>query len=146
VWRVETAILIVVAAVLVAAVIYDVVRQVGINERFQVDRNTWQHYAHRTLNMIDVNPINVTDVSPRTLLVLDRVSRRNVDIACAPPAAGAQYRYCLVLGGPSQNRTYRQVLGGYDLPLYGKDLHTVRSHCFGVAARERWCQAQAVPK
>jgi hypothetical protein len=142
VWRLETAVLLVIGLVLAAGVIYDVVRQVGINERFAVDRTTWENYTHRTLNMIDVNPLNVTDINPRTLAVVGRVARRNVDIACAPPTNGAQYRFCLVLGGPSQHRAYRQVLGGYDLPLLGKDLHTVRSHCFGVAARAGWCTAR----
>jgi hypothetical protein len=145
-WRAETALLLVVGLVLLAAVVYDVQRQVGITERFAVDHRTWEHYVHLKLTIIDVNPLNVTDVNPRTLRAVSPELRRNVDVACAPPLSGAQHRFCLVLGGPSQHRTYRQVLGGYDLPLYGKDLHSVRADCFGLPARKHWCGAKAVPK
>ena len=127
---IETAILVMIGLVLAAAVAWDVVRQIHVNERVAADKGTWRAYTHRDLR-------NKT-LTVRTLL------RGTTDFACGPPVRGARQRVCLMLVGPT-GWPRRTIAGGYYVPLKRQDRFITRYGCFGEPARRHLCANTSAP-
>jgi hypothetical protein len=117
----ELAVLIVLGLVLLAATLNDTFTQVHINERLAVDKTTWYAYTDRVVK-----------------LGLTQGVGTSTDVACGVPRAGAGYRLCLVISGPTVGGV-RHVAGGYHLPLRSADSLIHRSDCFGRAAAQEEC-------
>lgn len=129
---IETAIVILVGLILAVAVVYDVVRQVGVNTRQSADRNTWRAYTHQKRK----------NVSVRGLL------RGDTDFVCQPApltaAAPTEQRLCLMVIGPVRARR-RTVAGGYYLQGRREDRYVNRYACFGLPATRRLCGLGTAP-
>jgi hypothetical protein len=119
----EVAVMWLVALLLGAAVVNDIVRAVHVNERMVVDKRTWRAYTHRT----DLKKINVATGK-----------RSNIDVACARATPGADERFCLVLGGPAKG-PLRTIRGGYKLPVDKPNRYHYRWGCFGVGQTKHLC-------
>jgi len=127
--RIELIVLIAIGALLLAAVIDDVVRQVGIDDRVLIDKRTYSRYFPTAVSKhIFVNP----------------GKRSTLDVACAH-LPGAPDRGCLMLAGPSRALP-RQVLGSYRLPRKHPDKHRFRYSCTGLAVRRALCPPGARPR
>jgi len=124
---IEGAVLVAIGLLLAAAVIRDVVRQVGVDDRVVVDKRTWVHYTHHNIKLVSV----LTN------------TRNNIDFACGPPHAHATYRVCLMLTGGSHG-TYRHISGGYRLGLTGFDVRANRYDCFGLPRHQHLCPRRGV--
>jgi hypothetical protein len=120
--QLEGVVLVALGLLLAVATARDIVRAVGVDNRVRVDKRTWVHFTHRNIRLIGVTS----------------GKRGGPDVACAPPAATAGYKLCLMLGG-SAHTQFRVIEGGYHLTLAGSDIPSLRSHCFGVARRHRLC-------
>ncbi|HEX2015877.1 MAG TPA: hypothetical protein VGN69_04210 [Solirubrobacteraceae bacterium] len=128
--RIETVALVLLAVLLGAAVIDDVVRQVGIDKRILLDKRTYRReFPTAVTKHIFVNP----------------GKRDTLDIACAH-LPGATDRGCLMLTGPSQRVTTRNVVGSYRLPRRHPDKYRYRYRCAGLALERGLCPHGAAPR
>ncbi len=118
----ETLVVVLVGVLLAVATVDDLHRQVGLNERFAVDKRTWRSYTHRNVKLLGITP----------------AIRGNLDIVCGPPIVGDTSRLCLMLGGPAHVHE-RQLLGGFRLAFMRPNRYIYRYGCFGVAASRSLC-------
>ena len=123
--RIENAVLALVALVLLAAVVNDVIRQEGSDYRQLVDRHTFVRL--------------VPNVPPKHVETTIG-ARGKPDITCGRPFPGARVRVCLLMTGATHVR-YRQVIGGYSLPYLHSDRRRFRFACRGFAVTHHLCPA-----
>jgi hypothetical protein len=125
-WLIETAVLVLVGAVLAVATVNDLGREVDINHRLIADLRTWRHYTdHDYLNIaIDQETLGLG--SGREVLC--------GNTSAGPP--GAKTQICLAIWGPVVNGL-RAVHGGWYLAPYHPDIPANRYGCFGDAGRGR---------
>jgi len=128
-WRIETAVLILAAVVLLVVSVNDTARQTLINKRLKVDLVTWSHYTGLNTKepAIEQNVFGLTS---------------NIEVVCGDTEYGdpeSSVRQCAVIGGPTRNGL-RIVLGGYKLPPYLDDKAWVRYDCFGSPLVTRTCR------
>lgn len=125
--RLESTLLVLAFLLLASATVYDVVRQVHVNERLTVDLRTW-----RTITGNDLKNISIEQD-------LVRYTTRDVlcgNVGAGPP--GTQPQVCLIVTGPTVRGT-RAVHGGFYLPPYFQDKRVNRYACWGTAVREGLC-------
>jgi hypothetical protein len=122
---IETTLLILIVLVLAVATVNDVVRQTGVNNRENVDKQTWRSYTGRYYHNVGVE----TDLFGIT-------STR--DVVCGntiPGAPDAKTQECLVVVGPIRAGR-REVLGGWYVPPYVQhNDYAYRYGCFGSATK-----------
>ena len=138
-YRVETVILVLVALILSVATVYDVVRQVHINDRMHADLVSWRTITgrHGTHEIIEQDT--------KTYTTRDVVCGRTVSTPAAPALV------CLIFQGPVKAGR-RELTGGYFLLETGRrktqvvDVPRHRYACFGDAAALHFrCLAAAPP-
>ena len=122
-WRLETIVLVVIGLLLTAAVVNDVVRELGIDAREKVDMRTFKHYVPGT-------PPKHIEVAPG--------QRGLPDITCGRPIVYANVRVCLIMVG-SSHVLYRRVAGEYTLPFLHSDRRRYRFSCAGYAVTHHLC-------
>jgi hypothetical protein len=139
-YRPETIILALIAAIITVATVYDVVRQVHISDRLHADLVSWEAITGRR----DRHAIIETDA--KTYTTRDVVCGRT---AASTPSAPAVV--CLIFQGPV-TAGRRHAFGGYYVLKSGRRKNTVkdvaryRYACFGDAARQGYrCEATAPP-
>ncbi len=122
---IETTVLVLVAILLAAATINDVVRQTHINKRLIADLTTWRAYTgHRYHNLT----IEQT--------VLGEGGQR--EVVCGNTAPGAPKEHiqlCLAIWGPVHDGR-RTVHGRWQLPPRVEDLREYRYGCSGGEVRD----------
>jgi hypothetical protein len=131
---VETTLLVVIAAVLAAATINDVVRQVHVNHRLAADMRTWRAITGHNYVNLDVEE-DLRHFTTR-------------DVICgntSPGAPGVRPQVCLIAIGPIRAGR-RDVEGGFYLPPELADDAYHRYACFGSALRHHWCLLKNVPR
>ncbi len=125
--RIETIVLLLVAATLCVAVVYDVTRQVKVSDRLTADIETWRH---------------TTGISDEEIAVeQDLASYSTVDTACGNLIESKEKvseRLCLMLKGPVVGGR-REVVGGFYLPPYLPLGPHDRYGCFGSTVSEHFC-------
>ena len=119
--------LLAIGALLAAATIVDLARQVRVNHRISHDEHTFYAYAH---------------YHPKKVAVTPGV-RNTRDLACGPTSHTARVQLCLVITGPARpaNASLRTVAGGFYLPLRRPQTATYRYGCYGYAAEHAMCRA-----
>jgi hypothetical protein len=126
-WRVETAVLLAVAALIAIATVYDLTREVKVDNRLTADIETWRH---------------VTGVHDEEVAVEeDLASYSTRDTACGSTNEDkyeVSARLCLMLTGPVRDNR-RHVVGGFYLPPYLPLGPHDRYGCFGSTVSERFC-------
>jgi hypothetical protein len=122
-WRIETLVLVVIGLLLTAAVVNDVVRQLGIDARKKVDMRTFAHYVPGT---------------PPKHIEVAAGQRGLPDITCGRPVIYANVRVCLIMIG-SSHVLYRDVVGRYTLPFLHSDRRRYRFACAGYAVTHHLC-------
>jgi len=123
-WLVETAVLVLVGAVLAVATVNDLGRAVDINHRVGADLNTWRHYTHHDYVNISVDEKTLGENSQRELLCGNT----------SPGPPGERSQICLAIWGPVVHGL-RSVHGGWYLPPHERDSRANRYGCFGLAGR-----------
>jgi hypothetical protein len=128
--RIETAVLLVVGLVFAVATVYDLARQVRIDDRLHADLVSWQA---------------ITGAPYRGAILEAGVrGQQTRDVVCggAKPAAGAKHLVvCLIFEGPVK-AGHRRAVGGYYLRPTGRPARRVvdraryRYGCFGAAAAD----------
>lgn len=130
---IESALLALIALVLLAATVNDLVRQVHINHRLEADMHTWREVTgHHYINLSVEEDIK-------------HFTTR--DVVCGntePGAPGEKPQLCLIMTGPVRAKV-RQVHGGFYMPPELADTPWHRYACFGSAARHHWCLMKSVP-
>jgi hypothetical protein len=120
-WRAETAVLLLVFALLATATINDLVRQVHINHRLIADLRTWRAYTRHDYKNVAVDQLTMGVTTKR-------------DVVCGntePGAPKARTQICLVVTGATRGGR-RTVSGGWYLPpATVDDVRSVRYGCFG---------------
>jgi hypothetical protein len=126
-WRIETVVLLVLALVISVATVYDLTREVKVDNRLTADIETWRHVAEIPDEEVAVEQ-DLTSYSTRDTACADVIeSKTRVSV-----------RLCLMLDGPvSGNR--RKVLGGFYLPPYLSLGPNDRYGCFGSTVGEHFC-------
>jgi hypothetical protein len=122
-WRIETVVLVVIGLLLTAAVVNDVVRQLGIDARKKVDMRTFAHYVPGT---------------PPKHIEVTAGQRGLPDVTCGRPVVHADVRVCLIMIG-SSHVLYRDVVGSYTLPFLHSDRRRYRFACAGYAVTHHLC-------
>jgi hypothetical protein len=126
--RVESTLLVLAFLVLATATVYDLVREVHVNERLTADLRTWRAVTgHTTTKNISIEQ-DLTGYTTR-------------DVLCgntwpAPPGTAPQV--CLIMTGPVVHGV-RAAKGGFYLPPYLEDVRADRYACFGTAVSEDLC-------
>ena len=123
-WRIETAVLVLVARVLAVATVNDLARQARINHRLVADLSTWRHYTNHDYHNISIDQETLGANSDREALCGNT----------RPGPPGSSTQICLAIWGPTVDGR-RTVHGGWYLPPYYEDLRSKRYGCFGVAVR-----------
>ncbi|HEX4108005.1 MAG TPA: hypothetical protein VHX88_07710, partial [Solirubrobacteraceae bacterium] len=113
-----------VGALLIAATIGDLARQVRLDRRFYHDQRTFLAYTHYKPYGYGIKPGIGT----------------STDIICAPTKHTAVVNLCLVVDGRAHH-AIRHIAGGFSLPLRRHDIAKYRYDCFGAAAAQRLCKA-----
>lgn len=133
-WRVEVALLAVVAAVIAVAVVYDVTRAVSINYRLTADIETWRH----------LTDLNLKNVSIET----DTKHFTKHDMACGNNVPGkrpgTRTQICFMMVGPIVKGRRETRAGFFVAPKLG-DVPRNRWGCFGTAARQHLCATRPPP-
>jgi len=137
---VETAVLVLIGAVLLVATVYDVHRQVRIGTRLAADLESWKQYTHVPFH----NPFIEQDIKT--------YSTR--DVVCADETIGkpeGKPQACLIFTGPVVHGR-RTAQGGFYLLARGTDVHEpvldrpeYRYACFGSAISEHLCAIKTPP-
>jgi hypothetical protein len=126
-WLAETALVLLVGALLAVATINDLVRQAHVNHRLVADLRTWRSYTgHKYRNL---------SISQDTRGLSTR------EIVCGnttPGAPKARTQLCLLVTGPVSHGR-RAVPGGWYLPPEVEDLSRYRYACFGTPKEQRLC-------
>jgi hypothetical protein len=123
-WRVEAALLLLAALVLLTATIYDLTREARINRRFNADIATWQLYTGHQFRELSIDTTTLGYVGER-------------DIVCGNTSfgePGQRTQICLEIYGKLYGRTparLRKVYGGWYLPPRTQDALHKRYGCFG---------------
>lgn len=126
-WRIETAVLLAVAALIAVATAYDLTREVKVDNRLTADIETWRH----------VSGVHAEEVAVEQ----DLASYSTRDTACASVNENKyeiSARLCLMLTGPVSDNS-RKVLGGFYLPPYLPLGPHDRYGCFGSTVSENFC-------
>jgi hypothetical protein len=131
--RVESTLLVLAFLLLASATVYDVVRQVHVNERLSVDLRTWRTITGNNLKNISIEQ-DLTHYTTRDVLC--------GNLGAGPP--GTQPQVCLILTGPTAHGM-RAANGGFYLPPYFQDKRADRYGCWGTAARENLCGLSTPP-
>lgn len=122
---IETTVMILIALLLAVATVNDVVRQTGVNNRLNVDKQTWRAYTGRNYHNVGVETTVFGIASTR-------------DVVCGNTEAGppdAKTQECLLVVGPIRAGR-RQVLGGWYVPAYIQhNDYAYRFGCFGSATK-----------
>jgi hypothetical protein len=125
--RIETILLLLVAASLSVAVVYDVTRQVKVSNRLTADIETWRE---------------TTGIQDEEIAVeQDLASYSTVDTACGNLVENKEKvseRLCLMMKGPVSGAR-RTVVGGFYLPPYLPIGPHDRYGCFGSTVSEHFC-------
>lgn len=126
-WRIETIVLLLLAATLTLAIVYDLTREVKVDDRLTADIETWRH---------------VTGISDEEVAVEeDLASYSTVDTACGnlvESKTKVSVRLCVMMEGPV-NGNRRKAVGGFYLPPYLPIGPYDRYGCFGSTVREHFC-------
>lgn len=139
--RLEIVVLLLLAAVISVASVYDLTREVKVDDRLTADIETWRH---------------VTGIPDEEVAVEeDLASYSTVDTACGnlnPDKNAVSVRVCVMLKGPIVNNR-RDAVGGFYLPPYLPLGPNDRYGCFGSTRSEHFCTwaippglTSAVPK
>jgi hypothetical protein len=120
-WRIETAVLIIVGLLLATATIADVVRQSGVNGRLTADLQTWRAYTHHDYKNVSADQH-----------LLGTTTKREVVCGNTTPGPPKQRtQICLVMTG-AVRAGRRTVSGGWYLPPNTEDnVRSRRYGCFG---------------
>jgi hypothetical protein len=140
--RIQNVLLALIALVLLAAVIHDLVRQAGINYRLTADIETWREITRHDYKNVSIE----TD---------DRHYTTN-DVACGNTSyalPGHRSQICFVMVGPIRHERIdgklverRASYGGFFVPPYTSTGYKVnRYDCFGRAVAEERCKRAAPP-
>lgn len=125
--RIEAIVLIVVAALISVGTVYDLTREVKVDDRLTADIETWRH---------------VTGIHDEEVAVeQDLASYSTVDTACASLHESKKLvrsRICVMLDGPIVGNE-RHVMGGFYLPPYLPLGPNDRYGCFGSPVDEHFC-------
>jgi hypothetical protein len=139
-YRAETIILALLAVVLTVATVYDLVRQVHVNNRLHADLVSWEAISGH----LDRHAIIEQDA--KTYTTRDVVCGRTAASTPAPPAV-----VCLIFQGPVKAGR-RGAFGGYYVLKSGRrkglvdDIARERYGCFGDATAQGFrCRAVAPP-
>jgi hypothetical protein len=126
VWRIEAAVLVLVALLLAVATVNDVGRAAHNGERFNADIRTWRHFTNDNFHNLSVS----TEVFGKT---------SKTEVVCGNTVGGApgsKPQVCLVMVGAVRGGI-RRVAGGWYTPAYVADIPSRRYGCFGTGARGR---------
>jgi hypothetical protein len=123
-WRLETAVLVIVGLFLAVAIVNDLARQTQINHRLVADLTTWRHYTDHDYKNISIDQETLGVNSDHEVLCGNTIA--------GPP--GSKTQICLAIWGPTVDGM-RTVHGGWYLPPYYEDVRSERYGCFG-AVRE----------
>lgn len=131
--RIEAIVLVVIAALVSVATVYDLTREVKVDDRLTADIETW-----RQLTRIPDEEVAIEQ---------DLASYSTVDTACGDieePKRWASARVCVMMDGPVVGNR-RHVMGGFDLPPSVPLGPNDRYDCFGSTVSERFCNWAAPP-
>jgi hypothetical protein len=131
--RVESTLLVLAFLVLASATVYDLVREVHVNERLTVDLRTWRQLTGNDLKNISIEQ-DLVHYTTRDVLC--------GNIGSGPP--GTQPQVCLIMTGPTVHGR-RAARGGFYLPPYFPDMRANRYACFGTALGEDLCGLPTPP-
>lgn len=125
-WRIETIVLLAIAAVIAIAAVYDLTREVKSNNRLTADIETW-----RSATGIPAEEVAVEQ---------DLATYSTRDTACASVWIYLKYspRICVMLVGPVVDGR-RKVAGGFYLPPFLPIGPNDRYGCFGSTVAEKFC-------
>lgn len=126
-WKIETIVLLVVAALISVASVYDLTREVKVDDRLTADIETWR----------EVTGIKDEEVA----IEQDLATYSTRDTACGSIVESKSKpsdRVCVMLEGPVVNNR-RKALGGFYLPMYLPIGPNDRYGCFGSTVGERFC-------
>ncbi len=126
-WRIETAVLLAIAVLIAVATVYDLTREVKVDNRLTADIETWR----------EVTGIHDEEVA----IEQDLASYTTRDTACGTvneDKYAISARVCLMMAGPV-NGNRREALGGFYLPPYLSIGPNDRYGCFGSTISERFC-------
>lgn len=138
-YRTETLVLALVAVVLAVATVYDVVRQVHVNNRFRADLVSWTVITGRR--------------DRHAIIEQDAKTYTTRDVVCGKTASSpsAPALVCLIFRGPVKGGR-RSSIGGYYVLKSGRhknaafDAARYRYGCFGDATAQGFrCRAAAPP-
>jgi hypothetical protein len=125
--RIEAAILLAIALLIAVATVYDLTREVKVDNRLTADIETWR---------------GVTGIHDEEVAIeQDLASYTTRDTACGTVKEdkyAISPRLCLMLAGPV-NGNRREVLGGFYLPPYLPIGPNDRYGCFGSTVAEHFC-------
>lgn len=131
--RAEALILVLLAALIALASVYDLTREVKVDNRLTADIETWRE---------------VTGIQDEEVAVeQDHASYSTRDTACGNLKENKfeiSARMCLMLTGPV-NDNRRKVLGGFYLPPYLPLGPNDRYGCFGSTVGEHFCSYVSRP-
>jgi hypothetical protein len=126
-WRIETAVLIAIAMLIALATVYDLTREVKVDNRLTADIETWRE---------------VTGIKDEEVAVeQDLASYSTRDTACGTVKEdkyAISPRLCVMLGGPVKGNR-REARGGFYLPPYLPIGPNDRYGCFGSTISEKFC-------
>jgi hypothetical protein len=125
--RIEAIVLVVVAALVSVATVYDLTREVKVDDRLTADIETWRH-----LTGIPDEEVSIEQ---------DLASYSTVDTACGSIAESKKWvsaRVCVMMDGPVVGNG-RHVMGGFDLPPNVPIGPHDRYDCFGSPVSEHFC-------
>lgn len=125
--RIELIVLVLLAGVISVATVYDLTREVKVDDRLTADIETWRQ----------VTGIHDEEVAVEE----DLASYSTVDTACGNLVEDKKVvssRVCLMLKGPVVNNR-REYVGGFYLPPYLPLGPNDRYGCFGSTVSERFC-------
>lgn len=125
--RIENIVLIAVGIVIAVAAIYDLTREVRVDNRLTADIETWR---------------SVTGIHDEEVAIeQDLASYTTRDTACGNVTGNKEFgafRICLMMAGPISGG-HRKVLGGFYLPPYLSLGPNDRYGCFGSKLPEHFC-------
>jgi hypothetical protein len=126
-WRIETIVLLVIAALITVATVYDLTREVKVDDRLTADIETWRH---------------VTGLKNEEVAIeQDLASYSTNDTACGSVVESKSkpsVRVCVMLEGPvAENK--RDAVGGFYLPMYLPLGPNDRYGCFGSTVGRHFC-------
>jgi hypothetical protein len=131
--RIEAIVLVVVAALICVGTVYDLTREVKVDDRLTADIETWRE---------------VTKIPDEEVAVeQDLTSYSTVDTACASLVESKKLvrsRVCVMMDGPIVGNR-RHVMGGFYLPPYSQLGPNDRYGCFGSPVAEHFCPWAAPP-